>query len=218
MRIRSLLLLLTAATLVLAGCVSPDPVPSASSSAAVEPSPTSSPTPEAAPQLVLSVDSITYEHDGAAEVVPLDEGAALVALLEGIAGAGTQEEFDGPYDSEGGTRYRWEGIVVSIWAFDAAADVSVDGATVGGVPIATTEGVAVGATRADAIAAGAFEICTYDGDGDGLTDSLALQATEVADTQSLCRSGSVGIEFVDVGFTGDTVTRLSAPGNDFSDI
>jgi hypothetical protein len=169
-------------------------------------------------RLLLAVDSVTYEHDGVVDVVDLDEGDALVGLIEQIAGPGAEEEFDGPYDSEGGTRFQWEGLTISIWASDGSASLFADGPTVEDVPITTTEGVAVGGTRDDAIAAGAFEICTYDGDGDGLTDSLALQATEVADTQSLCRTGSVGIEFVDVGFAGDTVSRLAVPANDFSDI
>ena len=112
MRIRPLVLLLTAAALILAGCATPGALPSASSPSSVEPSGSPSPTPEAAPRLLLSVDSVTYEHDGGVDVVALDEGDALVGLIEQIGGAGTEEEFDGPYDSEGGTRYRWEGLTI----------------------------------------------------------------------------------------------------------
>jgi hypothetical protein len=57
-----------------------------------------------------------------------------------------------------------------------------------------------------------------DGDGDGKSDGLFLETQEVPGTSSLCVDGAVGVEFVDVGFTGDTVTLLLAPGNDFSDI
>ncbi|TQJ30454.1 hypothetical protein [Microbacterium sp. SLBN-146] len=72
--------------------------------------------------------------------------------------------------------------------------------------------------RRQHLCACAVELCSYDGDEDGKSDSLALQLEEAPDTQSLCRVGSAGVLYVDLGFTGDTVSRLSAPANDFSDI
>lgn len=117
MRIRPFVLVMTVSALALAGCTSPPAPPAASPSTAVSstPTPTPTPTPEVESRLVLSVDALAYEHDGTTEEAAFSDGDALVDLIEGIAGEGVAEEFDGPYDSEGGTRYRWDGLVVSVY-------------------------------------------------------------------------------------------------------
>jgi hypothetical protein len=208
---------------LLSGCGVPAPTPSTSalpSESSASPAPTPSPTPtvDAAARVVVTVDSVLYEHDGGAEEVPLMNGEEVVALIEQIAGAPAVEEFDGPYDSEGGSQYVWDGVSISVWSYDSRAFLNVDGPTIGGIPISTAEGVAVGSTRDDALAADAFELCEYDGDGDGKPDSLAMHPEEVADALSLCRPDAVGVEYIEIGFAGDLVSRLSAPSNDFSDI
>ncbi|GAA1663188.1 hypothetical protein [Microbacterium lacus] len=222
MRASRLMLLLPSIglALVLAGCGLPAPTPTptpttipSDSSAA----PTPNPTVDAA-RVVVTVDSVVYEHDGRAEEVSLRDGEEVVALLEQIAGAATVEEFDGPYDTAGGVRYAWDGVSISVWTYDSRGFLNVGGPTIGGIPIATAEGISVGSTRDEALAAEAFELCQYDGDGDGKPDSLAMHPEEVPDALSLCRPDAVGIEYVELGFAGDLVTRLSAPSNDFSDI
>lgn len=221
---RSFHCLLPVAVLALAalvsGCTAPAaPAPTTSTpSAAASVTPTPTSTSAATAELVITVDAVIYEEGAESDTVSLDDGAGVVALIQKIAGEGSVEEFEGPYGGEGGQRHIWEGISVSVFSADGRSVVSVDAPTVGGAPVATPDGIAVGATRADALAAQAFEACSYDGDGDGNTDSLATQAEEVAGTRSLCRTDMVGIVFVDISFTGDTVTRLSSPANDFSDI
>lgn len=205
---------------LLTGCTVPAPSPSPSSvpsESSAAPSPTPTPTVDAA-RVVVTVDSVVYEHDGRADEVLLMDGEAVVALLEQIAGEATVEEFDGPYDSEGGSRYVWDGVSIAVWSYDSRGFLNVDGPTIGGIPIATTEGIAVGSTRDEALAADAFVLCEYDGDGDGEPDSLAMHPEEVADALSLCRPDAVGVEYIEIGFEGDLVSRLSAPSNDFSDI
>jgi hypothetical protein len=207
--------------LVLAGCGLPASTPAQESSTIPSDSsaaPTPTPTVDAAARVVVTVDSVVYEHDGRADEVFLMDGEAVVALLEQIAGEAIVEEFDGPYDSEGGSRYVWDGVSIAVWSYDSRGVLNIDGPTVGGIPVATAEGISVGSTRDEALAAEAFELCEYDGDGDGKPDSLAMHPEEVPDALSLCRPDAVGIEYVELGFAGDLVTRLSAPSNDFSDI
>jgi hypothetical protein len=208
---------------VVSGCASLSPAgpPSPSLSpaeASASPTPTPSPTPEIEPGLVVSVDQVTYEDADGTVIAALDDGAAVVALLEDIAGPPTSEAFEGPYGSEGGVRHRWDGVVVSVYAWNSSAAFSVRAPSLGDIPVATSDGVAVGDNRDAAIAAGAIELCGYDGDGDGRSDGLALELTEVAGTMSLCRDGSVGVEYVGLEFAGDEITHLFTPGNDFSDI
>jgi hypothetical protein len=224
MPLRTLSALVIAGVLLLTGCATGSPTASApTTTASSTPTPTATPTPTPTPtqsdRLIVSVDAITLERDGAEEVHPLADGTAIVGLFAAVTGEPVAgEEYDGPYGSEGGVRYTWDGVTVSVDAYDGSAWVMFDGTSVGDVPITTPEGIGVESTRVQALAAGALDRCTYDSDGDGQSDALAIQLVEVADTKSLCREESTGVMFVELGFTGDTVSSIRVPMNDFSDI
>ncbi len=212
--------LAAALALTLAGCASVSPTPAATTAPSAEATApaTPSPTPTVAPHLVLGVDGLALASGEGSESAEYDDGESLVALIAQIAGEPMVEEFEGPYGSEGGLRHTWEGVTLLVFSYDDSAFLTVESPSVGGIPVTTTDGVTVGDSRDTALAAGAFELCPYDGDDDGKSDSLAVEPEDVADATSLCRDDHPGVLFVDIGFSGDTVSRLSAPANDFSDI
>lgn len=220
MRLRTLAPLLAAAGLVLSGCsTSPTAAPSpTASSPALSPEASASPTPTAEPErLVITLDALTYVDGPTSEAYPIEEGAAVVDLLDELTGTtAVGEQFDGPYGSEGGVRYEWAGVTVAVFTYDGAASVTVDAATIGDVPISTSEGIAVGSTREAALAAGAFD--DWDADGDGIADVLGIQPVEVPDAESLTRPGTPGIRYIALELTDDVVTAIRWPSNDFSDI
>lgn len=179
-------------------------------------SPTPTPSPSAA--LVVGAEALTYEHDGQSErFVYQDDGEALLALVEDLTGEPREGvDIEDPWGNGDvvGAKYEWDEIVVSV--LGERTSVSVSAAAVGGVPLATEEGVAVGATR-DAVAdAGGFDV--YDEDGDGVADEMAIGAVEVPGTESLANPGEVGVVYAMVRLENDTVFEIQSPGNDFSDV
>ncbi|MFE7843588.1 hypothetical protein ACFUTX_00180 [Microbacterium sp. NPDC057407] len=224
-RLASCLLLTSIA--FLGGCASPATPTSAASNtpgvttpAAEAPSPT--PTPTLTDELTIGIDGITYDHDGVTEDF-LFEGASeaedLLAAVEEITGqprAG--EEIEGPYGGFWGTGYSWDGIRVVVTGENAdRVSVAVTAAAIGGVPVVTEDGaLSIGSARADAVAAGARD--GWDADGDRVADELAIGELEVPGTNSLVNPGEVGTMFVVLRMTGDTVSEIQSPGNDFSDI
>lgn len=88
--------------------------------------------------------------------------------------------------------------------------------TFGGLAVGTSQGIRIGSTRAEVLALGPVET-SYDGDGDGLPDSLGLEPRVVPGTQSLNTPGQEGVDYIDVGFAGDVVTSIGF-GSDWRDI
>ena len=79
----------------------------------------------------------------------------------------------------------------------------------------TVEGISVGSSRGEAIAAGARD--GFDSDDDGVADELHIGRQEVPGTQSYL-TDDVGILFVNLRLEGDVVSSMSSAGNDFRDI
>jgi hypothetical protein len=178
--------------LILTGCAAPGPEPSPSSA---EPSasatPASSPPASTSPLVTVTLGELAGE-------------APAVSDIEDPWGNGTSV----------GTRFDWEGISVSL--FDGFASVWVRSPRVGEARVQTAEGVAVGSTRAQALAAGAWD--SWDEEGDGVAEWLGIGSREAPGTSSLRDPGSVGIEYVLLKVEGDVVTEIQAPANDFSDL
>ena len=84
------------------------------------------------------------------------------------------------------------------------------------MPVLTESGITIGSSRADAIAAGAWD--EWDEDGNGTSDYLGIGPREVPDTESRSRPGSAGDEFFVLVMDGDSVSQIEFPGNDFGDI
>lgn len=168
-------------------------------------------------ELTITLDGISYAHDGSVDMVSLDDGAAILALFESLNGSipdGTRLEVFPGQDS-GLTRYQWGEVIVLV-SDQGPASVTILAPAIKGVPIRTQEGVMVGSTRSDAVAASARD--DWDEDGDGVADYLALGSREVPGTQSLSRPGLVGSEYLLLVMEGDNVEQIMVPANDFSDI
>ncbi|MFG6403453.1 hypothetical protein [Microbacterium sp. P04] len=221
---RTLVLLgIVAATLV--GCsASVDAAPTLSASApAASPAPTgtvAAPSPSASAQeatLTLSLDRLTAVVDGASEEVAIADGEAIVALMTRLSGVEPQtSDIEDPWGNGDfwGTRYEWPGAIVAL--IEGRASLTVRAARIGDVPVSTAAGIAVGSTRAAALAAQAFD--EWDEDDDGIADHLGIEGRDVAGTTSLVRPGEVGIEFIGLDLDGDLVTAIYLPANDYSDI
>lgn len=210
------LIALVAVAVLLTGCTPPsdEPAPSPSITTAEGETPTPTPSPEA-PQpsaVILSVDALTVVD---ATGAPLSsalfaEPDRMLELVTALEGGTAPTEDRGTY----GTRYEWAdgavGVIFGRAWFDSSS------ATLGGLPLRTTQGIQVGSTRADVLALDPVDLGD-DYDFDGLSDSLALEVRSEPGTTSLEDSIREGITFVEAYFPGDVVTRLEI-GTDWFDI
>lgn len=179
------------------------------------PSPSSSPvaSPSATPAdrvVEISVDGFSID-DG--PVLTYDDADSAVAALTDVFGsAPTEAPVEGPYGAvyDG---YEWPGTKAT--AGDTRIDLVVS-ADAPGVIIRTPQGIGIGSTRAEAMAAGAVD--GWDADGDGIADYLSIDVREEPGTTSLVNPGEVGVVYIDLQITDDVVSRLSTGGNDFADI
>lgn len=183
--------------------------PSATTSPIASPSETPTPTPTDR-VVVISVDGLSV--DGTRAISYTDAEGAVAALTDVFGSAPVEGPVEGPY---GGvySGFDWEGTKATVRETRIDLVVSADAT---GVTFRTPEGIGIGSTRAEAMAAGAE--AGWDEDGDGVADYLGLGMREVPGTSSLVHPGEVGVEFIDLQITDDVVTRLSTGGNDFSDI
>lgn len=213
---RSRLVLASAAAVVLGFSLTAC-APSSTPDGSATPSPTSSPTdsPSPAPTpaerfVEISVDGISV--DGAPVVSYRDPDGMVTALTDLFGAAPAESPVDGPY-SVVYAGFEWEGASATADETLVWVNISADAP---GVTFRTPEGIGIGSTRAEAMAAGAED--EWDEDGDGIADYLMIGMREVPDTVSLRHPGEAGVEYIVLDITDDTVTRLSSGGNDFSDI
>ncbi|MFF2486869.1 hypothetical protein ACFVSU_10740 [Microbacterium sp. NPDC058062] len=212
---------MVAAGLLLTGCASEEPTTAAGTSApgasTVE-TPTATATPTPAPMLTVGLDGIEYTDGAAAKSLAFDDPESLLTVIEELIGEPRHgEDFEDPWGNGDvwGTTYRWTELTVSVMK-DGPASIAVLAPTVGGVPVRTLGGVAVGDTRETVVAAGGWD--SWDEDGDGEADYLGIDEREAQGTQSLSRPGAAGREYIVVVLDGDVVSQLQSPGNDFADI
>ncbi|MGH3691491.1 MAG: hypothetical protein ACRDT7_15175 [Microbacterium sp.] len=189
----------------------------ANTSGSATPSPTSSPaaspspTPTPADRVVeISVDGLSI--DAGAVIAYDDADGAVAALSDAFGSAPTEGPVEGPYGAVY-SGFDWEGTKATVR--ETRIDLVVS-ANAPGVIVRTPEGIGIGSTRAEAMAAGAVD--GWDEDGDGVADYLSIGVREVPGTSSLVNPGEVGVEYIDLKIIDDVVTRLSSGGNDFSDI
>jgi hypothetical protein len=203
--------------LLLAGCTAVETTGSASNSPAAMTSPSASATtditPTPMPELIVGVDSVSL---GDATIM-LTAGPELATLIGSLTGAtASPTDFAGPYGGSGGTRYDWGSAAVSVWTEGGTAALVVRSASLGTTPVRTAGGIAVGSSRADAIAAGGTDV--WDEDGDGIADYFRLDARPAPGTSSLASPGSEGVQYILLKLTGDVVSELQIPADDFSDL
>jgi len=169
---------------------------------------------------VVTIDGLELVDGERRESVDFEDGAAVLALLETATGeAPTMAEFEDPpgYETDL-VRYEWDGIsvVTEEGGEGASSHIAVDAVTAGGVPISSQEGLTIGSTRDEVVAAQGWDV--WDEDGDGVADYLGVGEQEVPGTTSLSRPGETGIRYVMFSLADDVVTTINAPANDFSDL
>ncbi|WP_282848112.1 hypothetical protein [Microbacterium oxydans] len=211
-------LALAGAALLLAGCTS---APSAAEPTTVPSSAPSSPTPTPTvePQIVVSLDGIAVTDETGTRDAALDDTEAVLDLLEETTGELPEPEkvetFPG-YDFSF-VNYIWDGLrVFTDTEHEGPASVALTGPSVGGVPITTAEGLAVGSTRAELLDAGAWAL--DDSEDPATAEFLGLGGREAPGTESLSHPGSTGIVYTLFWFDGDTVKQIQVPSNDYSDL
>lgn len=190
----------------LAGCAPAAPAAPTSTPAATG---TPSPTPMVH-EVVIGLDGLTVD-DGA--VVSYDDADAVIAALTDALGAPpTEAPVEGPYGSvfDG---YDWAGLKALKVDARIGVTASANGPT---VTFTTPEGLGLGSTREEAMAAGAED--EYDEDGDGVADYLKIGMREVPGTSSLVHPGEVGVEYIALKLSDDKIVQINSSGNDFSDI
>ncbi|MBB2976278.1 hypothetical protein FHX49_001852 [Microbacterium endophyticum] len=208
MRLRTLALTLLAATLALSGCAS-STTPAATETPSTAPN-TASSAPVAAALVVSLTDIEVQAADGSTiSSTPLSDGIGTLDFLTGVFGAEpSAEESELGYPT---TTYAW-GDVSIVVVDDGPASVSFATDSADGLSLATTGGVHVGSSVAEAQAAGALF------PDSGLTDVMRLDITEAPGTTSLENDGATGIDFIMLVIENDVVARISSPSNDYGDL
>lgn len=148
------------------------------------------------------------------------DGPGLLALFSELSGStpqGTRDPAGATYDFQQ-TYYDWDGVRLTVPDDGGRSSLAITARELNGVTLRTTGGIHVGMTRAEALAAGAVAFTTYDGDGDGLPDTLQIDTRPAPGTTSLVTPGTVGSDFVLILMTGDMVTSIQSGGNDYTDL
>lgn len=184
---------------------SPPATPSASATASA-----AAPTPASAAALTVTLDDVILQ--GGAAPLPYARGAkdAWTAAL-GSEPIESPNEIVNGYDFQE-TVWKWPGLQLNVPndGSENGSLVFVSASTVNGHTIRTTQGIGVGSTRAEALAAGAV-------DGFDSTE-LRLDVRDAPGTTSLQRPGEVGRQFISLILEGDTVVSIHLPADDFSDL
>ena len=199
--------------LLLAGCSTDTPVPTSSETpGTTSATPTAAPVPVEQPALVVDVSGLTLiDSSGASASASWSDGDAVIDLIVQAVGPAPT-----PESTPKGDIYKWpEGI--SVFRLGSSVSASFTVPEVNGYEVRTADGITVGSTRAE-VAALDFYSIDYDGDGDGLPDSVGLGPVEEPGTVSLVNPGAVGTSYVQVTFSGDVVARLGAPAGDWRDL
>ncbi|MDQ1076522.1 MULTISPECIES: hypothetical protein [Microbacterium] len=117
---------------------------------------------------------------------------------------GSDSASSGSPSADGVVAHDWPGLRLLLG--DDEGSVSITAAEVNGHPVRTAHGLAVGSTRAEAMAAGALP---------GSGHELRIDVREVPGTSSSERPDSVGTKFIALEMDGDTVASIRVPANDF---
>ncbi|MDF2920977.1 hypothetical protein [Microbacterium sp. NPDC086615] len=150
--------------------------------------------------IVVGLEHATVEGGTAQE--PLGYEAEAVDGWRSALGADPARS-DSP-SAEGIVAHDWPGLRLLLAADEGS--VSITAAEVNGHPVRTAHGLAVGSTRAEAVAAGALP---------GSGHELRIDVREVPGTSSSERPDSVGTKFIALEMDGDTVASIRVPANDF---
>jgi len=182
-----------------------------------EPAPTPTPTPDEPDSIVFTLDGLEYRIDGDEGTVAF-EVEPMTAFLTELTDADPQiEDVEDWWGGETvvAHRYSWDGASFVVFEDSTWAPAAITAPSIGGVPVSTRDGIAVGSSREVVEALGPLEV--WDEDGDGSFDQLGLEPRDVPNTKSLTRPGEPGEEYILVVISDGTVSSLQL-GNDFSDL
>lgn len=198
---------LALAMFALAACSGPALAPATS---AATPTPSASPEADA---IVITLDELRLidRAEAALGRVSLRDGDVIGFLEDALGSAPTVDT----EDTYGIVFYEWEGVNLTPLDGERGGRVSFTAAQSNGLTLRTEEGLTVGATRDEAIAAGAE--AGYIDEETGY-DILQLDTREEPGTESLERPGETGVVYVTIVVEEGIVTQIGAPGNDFSDL
>lgn len=214
---------LLATVLTLTACASgvDDVPPTASGSVASSVTSTAplsaSSTPEQGPAaLVVTKETLEIRGSDGSVLTSalLDEGQDVLGVLTDLLG---EVPVATPVPAYPIVNYDWDAVKLVLTS-DTYATVSFTAAEVAGLRLETGDGIHVGMTWDEARAHGAEESADLDGDGRG--DYLMLEPTENPDAPSLENPGQPGLDFIALFLAapGTTVTMISSPANDYSDL
>lgn len=209
---------ITAVALLLSACqagapaAAPRPTPTVSQSAS-EPSR----SPDEPDSIVLTLVGFDFRIDGDEGTVPF-EAEPMTDFLTQITGAAPAVEDLNDWWG-GGTivahRYSWDGVSFVVFDNSTWAPPEIASSSLGGVPVSTRNGIAVGTSREQVEALDPREV--WDEDGDGSFDHLGLEARDAPNTESLTRPGEPGEDFILVVISDGVVSGLGI-GDDYSDL
>ena len=190
---------------------SADPTASAPpSSEAPQPSTSPSATPEG--QVIeISLDGVSINGG---RTIPYSARADLLDMLRSALGPMAEEPTEP--DALGLIVYEWGSVRASMRQ-EGDIFIWVGTPEVDDVKFTGPDGVAVGWTRDQVIAAGAEDL-GFDGDGDGKSDQLVMDAREVPGTKALDDPTRTGREYITIGMKGDVVEYIMSNGNDYNDV
>jgi hypothetical protein len=175
-----------------------------------DPAPTTVVTATATPvaeTLIVSVEGIEV-LDGAGSVLDaaeFDDGAAVLEVLSATLGE-TPDPTSNPNLST--KTYDWRQIAITV-VDGGPATMWIFSDEIAGIDVHTEEGIGIGSSKQEAIDAGAMP--------QAFPDQLRFQIREVPGTTSLETSG-IGVKFIWLLLTGEQVTRMIVPSNDYSDL
>lgn len=208
----ALIVAATTVAFVMSGCapggggVTPAPEPTVSVSPE-EPTPTA---------VVISLEGLTVvDQDGEAiEATRFDDPAPVLFLLDELLGSTPEPEEFPEFDT---TSYSWgDDLTFSTRGTDYSwVRLNVD--ELGGLPVQTSAGIHVGSSRDDLLAQDVYDP-DYDFDGDGFSDFYGIEPVTNDDYESLSFPGQPGTDYIEVQLEGDTVSSISSPSNDYTDV
>lgn len=138
-----------------------------------------------------------------------DDTNEVVTFLGALAGASAALS---DLENAQGTHYTWDGFSVTVFE-GGWCHVWLETSQIGQARIETAEGIAVGSTRDEAVAAGAQD--GGDTDGDGVADWLRIGSREVPGTEVQGSPGTVGSEYVMLTVEDNVITEIFSPSNNF---
>lgn len=214
--------------IALAGCSSTPTTPTSpattSPEATTQPTtsaPTAEPTPTpsaddalATSSIEIGTESLTLQGKDGADLKSynyLSDGVALTTDLSALFG--TVEPTAGSMDV---MSMQWKAFAVNYrTATPENVWVIIKISALDGVPFKTAEGIQVGGTEDEVIAAGGTLAITDPATG---TKTYELQPVEVPGTTSLVDNSQVGSKFISVFVEDGVVTSIIAPADNYSDI